>query len=119
MSAKWSSTRSANASSLMLPATRSTTRLRVAVTRVFDRVEQGGVGIGVVEWLAGGVDQRDAALRKQEADGPVAAVERLGDEATDRDVLVRRRAHQRDLRVVNVQPTVAELGRDRWRSDRS
>ncbi len=79
--------------------------------RAFDRVEQGGVGVGVVERLARGVDQRHAALRQEEADGPFAAVECLGNEAADRHVLVRRRAHQGDLRVVHVQPSVSELRR--------
>ena len=77
--------RSANASSLMLCGSRIDAAVAVCVDAALERVEQGGVGVRVVERLARRVDQRDAALRAAgTAPGPSQRLSLLGDERADR-----------------------------------
>ena len=68
--------------------------------------------------LAGRVERRDAALGQEKADRRVHPVQPLADPVAHTLVLLRRRAHQRDLRVVLVEAAAAvslrhRLGRRR------
>ena len=73
------------------------------------RGEERGVGGRVVEGLARRVERGDAALGQEEADRRVHPVQPLADPAADGGVLLERRAHQGDLRVVAVEQAAAEL----------
>src|SRR3982074_3602113 len=70
--------------------------------RPIERAEQRGVGFGIPEWLPRRVERGDAAFRQKESHRPVHRVEAFADPAADAVVLFRARAHQRDLRIVNV-----------------
>src|SRR6266436_340160 len=86
--------------------------------RPIERAEQRGVGFGIPEGLPRRVERGDAAFRQKEPHRPVHRVEALADPAADAFVLFGGRAHQRDLRIVNVQlaATVA-LGNGVGRSE--
>ena len=85
-----------------------TRRSGVALDAGFERVEEGGVGLRVVEGAALDVEGGDAALGDQEADRAGAGVELRGDPGADLAALLRRRAHQRDVRVVAVERAAGE-----------
>ena len=78
-----------------------------------DRLEQRRVGLGVVEDLALGRDRRHTAQGDEEHGRPGRRVQLGGDDAADLPALVRRRAHQRDRRVVHVEVPVAVALRHR------
>ena len=71
------------------------------------RAEQRRVGLRIPERLARRVERGDAAFGQEEAHRPVHPVEPLADPAPDALVLLRRGAHQRDLRIVNVEFALA------------
>ena len=72
-----------------------------------DRLEERLVGLRVVEHLALGRDRRDAAQRHEQHGRPGRRVQLLGDDPPDLAALLRRRPHQRDRRVVDVEVPVA------------
>ena len=61
----------------------------------------------IPERLARRIERGDAALRQQEAHRPFHLVEPLADPAPHRGVLLRRRAHQRHLRIVRMKLAAA------------
>ena len=103
ISRNWATSASANGGSLMLYGRRIRRRRSSGAEIVGERLEQRRVGLGIVERLARRIEQRHAALGDQEAHRPFAPVELLGDPRAHRRVLLRRRAHQRDLRIVDVE----------------
>ena len=103
---------SANAGSLTSAST-SCTSTFAGSTRRADRVEQRPVGIGVVEDLALRRDRGDAAQRHEQHGRAGGGIQLLADDPPDLAALVRRRPHQRDRRVVDVEVPVAIALRDR------
>src|SRR3546814_9903558 len=65
-----------------------------------DGVEESTVGGRVVERLARRIQGRDAALRQQEANRPLHAVQPPDNPLAHPGVLLDRGAHQRHLRIV-------------------
>ena len=110
-SSSFSAIASANASSLMLQSssTSSTSRAHALA----QRLEQRRVRLGVVERLALGVDQRDAAQRHEQRHRPASPPTASRDPPAELRALLGRRAHERDRRVVHVEVALLELRRHR------
>ena len=97
---------SANASSFTSRSSSCTSTF--GAERLAQPLEQRRVGLGVVERLALGRDHRDAAQRHEERRRPGRAGQLAPDPAAELAALVRRRPHQRDRRVVDVEVAVGE-----------
>ena len=87
--------------------------------RLLQRAEQRRVGLRVPERLARRVERGDAEFGDQEAHRPVHLVEPLADPAAEGGVLLRRGAHQRHLRIVDMQLAAREALRARSRAARN
>jgi hypothetical protein len=68
-----------------------------------ERIEERRVGFRIVERLAGRIERRDARPPAGGSAPALAAVKPLGDPFAHCAVLVRRGAHERDLRIVPVE----------------
>ena len=82
---------------------------RALARGLLDGAKQSRVGLRIVKGLAGRIERGNATLGQEEAHGGVHAVEALPDPAPDSIVLRRRGAHQRHLRVVDVEKPSLEL----------
>ena len=96
----------------MAAGTRTTCRCPRPHDVLLDRLEERIVGFRIVEGFSRRVEQRHAAFGDQEPHRPLHPVQPLGDEGADRDVFVARRAHQRDVRIVDHEISAAEFLRD-------
>jgi hypothetical protein len=75
--------------------------------RCLERTKQRRFGgLRIVERLARRIEGRDTALGQKEAHRPFHLVEATADPLADLRALLRRGAHQRNLRVVLVECTV-------------
>lgn len=74
-------------------------------------VEESGVCFGVVEGLARSADDTDGFARDENADRPLRSVELLGNDTAEFGILLRVRAHERDLRIVLIETAVAKAFR--------
>ena len=87
--------------------------LRGLADSLFQRLEQGGVGLRIVKRLAWGVKGRDASLRQEEPHRTFHLVDARAHPFANGAVLLRRGPHQRHVGIVDHEPARAEFVRHR------
>ena len=85
------------------------------VAEVFlNGVKQRVIGGGIVKFLVSSADDADRAQRQEDSDRPGTQVDFLSQNFAEPGAFLRRRAHQRDLRIMLVKGSAFEVCRDRF-----